>query len=45
MKTTLIYAHYAPSAREIEMVNAAFAPEPELAGPSIIDAPRTGAVD
>jgi integrase len=26
-KTTQIYAHYAPSAREVEMVNAAFAEE------------------
>lgn len=26
-KTTQIYAHYAPSAREVEMVNAAFADE------------------
>jgi integrase len=26
-KTTQIYAHYAPSAREIEMVNEAFAPD------------------
>jgi integrase len=30
-KTTQIYAHYAPSAYEIEMVNAAFAAEPEEA--------------
>jgi hypothetical protein len=30
-KTTQIYAHYAPSAHEIEMVNAAFAAEPEEA--------------
>jgi integrase len=27
-KTTQIYAHYAPSAREVEMVNEAFAPDP-----------------
>jgi site-specific recombinase XerD len=27
-KTTQIYAHYAPSTHEIEMVNAAFAAEP-----------------
>jgi integrase len=27
MKTTQIYAHYAPSAHEVQMVNAAFAPE------------------
>jgi len=27
-KTTQIYAHYAPSTQEVEMVNAAFAPEP-----------------
>lgn len=26
-KTTQIYAHYAPSAHEVEMVNAAFAEE------------------
>lgn len=26
-KTTQIYAHYAPSAREVEMVNAPFAEE------------------
>jgi site-specific recombinase XerD len=26
-KTTQIYAHYAPSAHEVEMVNAAFAGE------------------
>lgn len=26
-KTTQIYAHYAPSAHEVEMVNAAFADE------------------
>lgn len=26
--TTQIYAHYAPSAHEVEMVNAAFAEEP-----------------
>jgi integrase len=26
-KTTQIYAHYAPSAREVEMINAAFADE------------------
>jgi site-specific recombinase XerC len=32
-KTTQIYAHYAPSAREVEMVNAAFA----------ADEPRTNA--
>jgi integrase len=34
-KTTQIYAHYAPSAHEVEMVNAAFAvapAEPEPAG-------------
>lgn len=31
LKTTQIYAHYAPSAREVEMVNAAFVePDPEL---------------
>ena len=33
-KTTQIYAHYAPSAHEVEMVNAAFAdeePTPERA--------------
>ena len=30
-KTTQIYAHYAPSTHEIEMVNAAFAAEPEEA--------------
>ncbi len=30
LKTRQIYAHYAPSAREVEMVNAAFAePEPQ----------------
>ncbi len=29
LKTTQIYAHYAPSTRDVEMVNAAFAePEP-----------------
>jgi integrase len=27
-KTTQIYAHYAPSEREVEMVNKAFAPDP-----------------
>jgi integrase len=27
-KTTQIYAHYAPSAHEVEMVNVAFAEEP-----------------
>jgi site-specific recombinase XerD len=27
-KTTQIYAHYAPSEREVQMVNDAFAPEP-----------------
>jgi integrase len=27
IKTTQIYAHYAPSAREVQMVNEAFAPE------------------
>jgi integrase len=27
LKTTQIYAHYAPSAREVQMVNEAFAPE------------------
>ncbi|MDP9416263.1 MAG: site-specific integrase [Actinomycetota bacterium] len=32
-KTTQIYAHYAPSAREVEMVNAAFALEGEDAAP------------
>jgi integrase len=31
MKTTQIYAHYAPSAHEVEMVNAAFAQEAVLA--------------
>lgn len=30
-KTTQIYAHYAPSAHEVEMVNAAFAEEPATA--------------
>jgi site-specific recombinase XerD len=29
-KTTQIYAHYAPSAREVEMVNAAFADDEEV---------------
>jgi integrase len=37
-KTTRIYAHYAPSAHEVEMVNAAFAEEEpaetELQGPT-----------
>src|SRR5438874_13691951 len=28
LKTTQIYAHYAPSAHEVEMVNQAFEPEP-----------------
>ncbi|MDB5694454.1 MAG: site-specific integrase [Alphaproteobacteria bacterium] len=36
-KTTQIFAHYAPSAREVEMVNEAFAPDipdsTDLAGP------------
>ena len=27
LKTTQIYSHYAPSAREVEMVNHAFAPD------------------
>ncbi len=31
-KTTQIYSHYAPSAREVEMVNAAFADEEPTAG-------------
>lgn len=31
-KTTQIYAHYAPSAREVEMVNEAFAAEPPATG-------------
>lgn len=30
LKTTPIYAHYAPSAHEVQMVNQAFATEPEL---------------
>ncbi len=30
-KTNQIYAHYAPSAHEVEMVNAAFAEEPSQA--------------
>jgi integrase len=35
-KTTQIYAHYAPSAREVEMVNEAFAPDlPENADPAV----------
>jgi integrase len=35
-KTTQIYAHYAPSAREVEMVNEAFAPDrPESADPAV----------
>jgi integrase len=34
-KTTQIYAHYAPSAHEVEMVNAAFAEE------SAVDTPRS----
>jgi integrase len=37
IKTTQIYAHYAPSAREVEMVNQAFATEPPGAG---ADRPR-----
>lgn len=36
-KTTQIYAHYAPSAREVEMVNAAFADEqPPLNGEGLV---------
>ena len=31
-KTTQIYAHYAPSAHEVERVNAAFANDPSLTG-------------
>ena len=31
-KTTQIYSHYAPSAHEVEMVNAAFADEPPVTG-------------
>lgn len=35
-KTTQIYAHYAPSAREVEMVNEAFAPDlPKSADPAV----------
>jgi len=34
IKSTQIYAHYAPSAHEISMVNTAFAPDPTLAEPS-----------
>jgi hypothetical protein len=33
-KTTLIYAEYAPSAREAEWVEAAFAAPAALAGPT-----------
>lgn len=40
-KTTQIYAHYAPSAREVEMVNQAFAiEEPETVEEAV--APATG---
>jgi integrase len=38
-KTTQIYAHYAPSAREVEMVNAAFADEE----PTVPRSPETAA--
>lgn len=48
-KTTQIYAHYAPSAHEVEMVNAAFAeetpPEPELAGTDAAGDNVTGMFD
>jgi hypothetical protein len=34
-KTTQIYAHYAPSTHEVEMINAAFAEEaPTVPGPA-----------
>ncbi len=37
-KTTQIYAYYAPSAHEVEMVNASFAEEePTRAEPAEID--------
>jgi hypothetical protein len=36
-KTTQIYAHYAPSAHEVEMVNAAFAAELEEASDTAPD--------
>jgi site-specific recombinase XerD len=29
-KTTQIYAHYAPSEREVQMVNEAFAPDTDV---------------
>jgi integrase len=41
IKTTQVYAHYAPSAREVEMVNQAFATEvPEAPAPTRSDADR-----
>jgi integrase len=40
-KTTQIYSHYAPSTHEVEMVNAAFAAEPQQANTSDT-APDTG---
>jgi integrase len=49
-KTTQIYAHYAPSEREVEMVNKAFAPpdaDPEDADgkPAITDAQSSASAD
>ena len=31
-KTTQIYAHYAPSEQEVQLVDAAFAPQPSTQG-------------
>jgi site-specific recombinase XerD len=46
VKTTQIYAHYAPSAHEVDMVNQAFASESAVGGraaaPGSLSAPGEG---